>query len=159
LPSTAFDGVVGTPPNATNRRRRRKLSIIRRVLLRVNMEKENETRTTPNRGIECGCCVAGCGTARMWEDFVGAVALNKIARFRLDPRDRLNDHDYYELIGDDDGVFGCMSLLACHELCPKNLLLASKIAYLRRRMVSVGVEITFDSGLQRLRQLRQRRII
>jgi succinate dehydrogenase iron-sulfur subunit len=86
----------------------------------------------------CGCCVAGCGTARMREDFVGAVALNKIARFRLDPRDRRNDHDYYELIGDDDGVFGCMSLLACHELCPKNLPLASKIAYLRRRMVSVG---------------------
>lgn len=91
-----------------------------------------------DRCIECGCCVAGCGTARMREDFVGAVALNKIARFRLDPRDRRNDHDYYELIGDDDGVFGCMSLLACHDVCPKNLPLASKIAFLRRKMVSVG---------------------
>ena len=40
-----------------------------------------------DRCIECGCCVAGCGTARMREDFVGAVGLNKIARFRLDPRD------------------------------------------------------------------------
>ena len=39
-----------------------------------------------DRCIECGCCVAGCGTARMREDFVGAVGLNKIARFRLDPR-------------------------------------------------------------------------
>ena len=26
-----------------------------------------------DRCIECGCCVAGCGTARMREDFVGAV--------------------------------------------------------------------------------------
>ena len=26
------------------------------------------------------------------------------------------------LIGDDDGVFGCMSLLACHDVCPKNAL-------------------------------------
>ena len=34
-----------------------------------------------DRCIECGCCVAGCGTARMREDFVGAVGLNKIARF------------------------------------------------------------------------------
>src|SRR5829696_339790 len=33
-----------------------------------------------DRCIECGCCVAGCGTARMREDFVGAVGLNKIAR-------------------------------------------------------------------------------
>ena len=38
-----------------------------------------------DRCIECGCCVAGCGTARMREDFVGAVGLNKMARFRLDP--------------------------------------------------------------------------
>ena len=40
-----------------------------------------------DRCIECGCCVAACGTARMREDFVGAVGLNRIARFRLDPRD------------------------------------------------------------------------
>ena len=46
--------------------------------------------------------------------------------------------DYYELIGDDDGVFGCMSLLACHDVCPKNLPLATQIAFLRRKMVSVG---------------------
>src|SRR5262245_5491808 len=91
-----------------------------------------------DRCIECGCCVAGCGTARMRENFVGAVGLNKSARFRLDPRDRRNDDDFYELIGDDDGVFGCMSLIACHDVCPKNLPLATQIAFLRRKMVSVG---------------------
>src|SRR5438046_1368758 len=74
-----------------------------------------------DRCIECGCCVAGCGTARMRDDFVGAVGLNRIARFRLDPRDAREDAAYYELIGDDQGVFGCMSLLACHDLCPKDL--------------------------------------
>ena len=91
-----------------------------------------------DRCIECGCCVAACGTARMREDFVGAVGLNKIARFRLDPRDHRSDDDFYELIGDDDGVFGCMSLVACHDVCPKNLPLATQIAFLRRKMVSVG---------------------
>ena len=40
-----------------------------------------------DRCIECGCCVAACGTARMREDFVGAVGLNRVARFRLDPRE------------------------------------------------------------------------
>jgi len=57
----------------------------------------------------------------MREDFVGAVGLNKIARFRLDPRDTRSDDDFYELIGDDDGVFGCMSLLGCQDVCPKQL--------------------------------------
>jgi fumarate reductase iron-sulfur subunit len=91
-----------------------------------------------DRCIECGCCVAACGTARMREDFVGAVGLNKIARFRLDPRDTRSDDDFYELIGDDDGVFGCMSLLGCHDVCPKQLPLSTQIAFLRRKMVAMG---------------------
>jgi len=89
-----------------------------------------------DRCIECGCCVAACGTARMREDFVGAVGMNKIARFALDPRDARSEADFYELVGDDDGVFGCMSLLACHDVCPKQLPLATQIAYLRRRMAA-----------------------
>jgi fumarate reductase iron-sulfur subunit len=91
-----------------------------------------------DRCIECGCCVAGCGTARMREDFVGAVGLNKIARFRIDPRDGRSDDDYFDLIGDDSGVFGCMSLLACHDVCPKSLPLSTQIAFIRRKMVSIG---------------------
>ena len=91
-----------------------------------------------DRCIECGCCVAACGTARMREDFVGAVAINKIARFRLDPRDSRDDEDFYELVGDDDGIFGCMSLLGCHDVCPKQLPLATQLAFIRRKMVALG---------------------
>jgi fumarate reductase iron-sulfur subunit len=93
-----------------------------------------------DRCIECGCCVAGCGTARMREDFVGAVGLNRIARFRIDPRDTRTDDDFYELIGDDHGVFGCMSLLACHDVCPKDLPLATQIAFMRRKMAGIGLK-------------------
>ena len=93
-----------------------------------------------DRCIECGCCVAGCGTLRMREDFVGAIGLNKIARFRLDPRDARSDEDFYELIGDDTGVFGCMSLLGCHDVCPKGLPLQTQIAFLRRKMAVVGLK-------------------
>jgi fumarate reductase iron-sulfur subunit len=91
-----------------------------------------------DRCIECGCCVAACGTARMREDFVGAVGLNKIARFRLDPRDARTDADFYELVGDDNGVFGCMTLLGCQDVCPKNLPLQTQIAFLRRKMARTG---------------------
>lgn len=89
------------------------------------------------RCIECGCCIAACGTAQMREDFVGAVGLNQITRFQLDPRDERSDADYYQLVGDDSGVFGCMTLLGCEDMCPKQLPLATQIAFLRRRMASV----------------------
>lgn len=91
------------------------------------------------RCIECGCCMAACGTAQMREDFIGAAGLNRIARFRLDPRDQRDDADYYELIGDDDGVFGCMSLLGCNDVCPKELPLQTQLAFLRRKMLHVGL--------------------
>jgi fumarate reductase iron-sulfur subunit len=109
--------------------------------IEVRMEpKEAEDIYLLDRCIECGCCVAGCGTARMREDFIGAVGINKIARFRLDPRDARTDEDFYEVIGDDDGVFGCMSLLACHDVCPKNLPLATQIAFIRRKMARKAFE-------------------
>jgi fumarate reductase iron-sulfur subunit len=91
-----------------------------------------------DRCIECGCCVSACGTARMREDFIGAVGINKIARFRLDPRDDRTDADYYDVIGDDDGVFGCMSLLGCHDVCPKELPLQTQLAFVRRKMAGQG---------------------
>ena len=99
-----------------------------------------------DRCIECGCCIGGCGTAQMRKDFVGAVGLNKIARFRLDPRDRRDDEDYFELIGDDDGVFGCMALLGCHDVCPKQLPLQTQIAFLRRKMLLNGLNSVTKKG-------------
>lgn len=90
-----------------------------------------------DRCIECGCCVAGCGTLLMRENFVGAVGMNKIARYFIDPRDKRTSEEYYDIVGDEDGVFGCMSLLGCEDVCPKELPLQSKIAYLRRKMVEM----------------------
>ena len=88
-----------------------------------------------DRCIECGCCIAACGTAQMNEHFIGAVGLNHIARCHIDPRDKRCDADYFSLIGDENGVFGCMSLLGCEDYCPKNLNLAQQISYMRRKMV------------------------
>ena len=90
-----------------------------------------------DRCVECGCCVAGCGTMVMRDQFIGAVGLNKVARYSLDPRDLRTDEDYYNVLGDDNGIFGCMSLMGCEDLCPKDLPLQSKIAYLRRKMVNL----------------------
>ena len=90
-----------------------------------------------DRCIECGICVASCATALMRPDFIGAVGINRIARFEADPHDERSESDFYELIGDDAGIFGCMSLLACEDHCPKNLPLQEKIAYMRRKLSKV----------------------
>ena len=89
-----------------------------------------------DRCIECGCCISACATKRMRDDFLGAMGFMKVARFHLDPRDKRTDSDWYEVIGNDDGVFGCMSLMGCEDNCPKDLPHQTKIAFLRRRMIS-----------------------
>jgi len=105
------------------------------------------------RCVECGCCVASCGTANMREDFVGAVALNRIARFMLDPRDQRKEREYFEVIGTDEGIFGCMGLLACEDVCPKRSPPAGPVGYsasedgMERRKASVSVWLT-DAGNQ-----------
>jgi len=86
------------------------------------------------RCIECGCCVAACGTANMRPDFIGAVALNRIARFMMDPRDQRTDQQYFEIVGTDEGIFGCMGLLGCEDVCPKDLPLQDQLGILRRKM-------------------------
>ncbi|MDY0237591.1 MAG: fumarate reductase iron-sulfur subunit [Campylobacterales bacterium] len=109
---------------------------ISKIEKRIEPEVAQETFEL-DRCIECGICVAACGTKLMRPNFVGAVGLNRVARFRIDPLDERTDEDFYELIGDDDGVFGCMSLLACEDNCPKHLPLQSKIAYMRRKLVAL----------------------
>lgn len=96
-----------------------------------------------DRCIECGCCVAACGTARLREDFVGAVALNRVTRFIVDPRDKRTDKAFFEIIGTDAGIFGCMGLLACQDVCPKDLPLQDQLGFLRRKMGIEALRQTF----------------
>ena len=93
-----------------------------------------------DRCIECGCCVAACGTALMREDFMGATSINRLARFYLDPRDERSAKDFYEVIGNDAGVFGCMGLLACEDVCPKSIPLQDQLGIMRRMVALESVK-------------------
>jgi fumarate reductase iron-sulfur subunit len=86
------------------------------------------------RCIECGCCVAACGKANMQpEGFMGAVAFNRIARFMMDPRDQRTGDEYFEVVGNEDGIFGCLGLLGCEDVCPKKIPLQDQLGMLRRK--------------------------
>lgn len=102
-----------------------------------------------DRCIECGCCVAACGTALMRPDFLGAVALNRLARFMLDPRDQRTEAQYFDVVGDDHGVFGCMGLLGCEDVCPKHLPLQDQLGMLRRKMALAAARDALPGFLKR----------
>jgi succinate dehydrogenase iron-sulfur subunit len=89
-----------------------------------------------DRCIECGCCIAACGVANINPEFLGAAGLNRVARFAMDPRDVRDDSDWFELVANKDGVFGCIGMMACHDICPKELPLLEVYAYLRRKALS-----------------------
>ena len=66
---------------------------------------------------------------------LAAAGLNRVARFMMDPRDGRSDADWFDVVAGEQGVFGCVGLMACADVCPKELPLATQIAFLRRRMV------------------------
>ena len=92
------------------------------------------------RCIECGCCLAGCATAQVYPNFFGAAGLNRIGRFLLDPRDHRTDQEWFELVSTNEGVFGCIGLMACDDVCPKELPLLEVFSYIRRKMSAVPLK-------------------
>jgi len=95
-----------------------------------------------DRCIECGCCVASCGVANVEPEFLAGAGLNRVARFMMDPRDSRSDADWFEVVAGKDGVFGCAGMMACADVCPKELPLLEVYAYLRRR--TLGAKFLSD---------------
>jgi fumarate reductase iron-sulfur subunit len=91
------------------------------------------------RCIECGCCIAACATANLRAEFMGAALINRIARFLIDPRDQRPAAAYFEVMGCDEGVFGCIGLMACDDLCPMEIPLQGQLAYVRRKMAQFAL--------------------
>ena len=71
--------------------------------------------------------------------FVAPAGMNRIARFMMDPRDAREKGDWFEVVSSDDGVFGCIGLMACADVCPKELPLLEVYAYMRRKMLAAGL--------------------
>jgi len=92
------------------------------------------------RCIECGCCIAGCATAQVFPEFLGAAGLNRIGRFLIDPRDHRGNEEWFELISTDEGIFGCFGMMACDDVCPKDLPLLEVFAHIRQKMTGMTLK-------------------
>ena len=96
-----------------------------------------------DRCIECGCCVAACGAANLDDEFLAGAGLNRIKRFMMDPRDTRSNEQWFDIVANDEGVFGCIGLMACADVCPKELPLLDVYAYLRRK--SLGAKFVSEN--------------
>jgi fumarate reductase iron-sulfur subunit len=93
-----------------------------------------------DRCIECGCCLAACGAAQVRESYLGAAGLLRVTRFLVDPRDERNPAHFLDVVGTNDGVFACIGFLGCQDYCPKDLPLATQLAYLRRKLAMASLK-------------------
>jgi len=62
----------------------------------------------------------------------------------LDPRDQRSNDEYFEIVGNDEGIFGCLGLLGCEDVCPKKLPLQDQLGMLRRKMGWSAVQHLFS---------------
>jgi succinate dehydrogenase / fumarate reductase iron-sulfur subunit len=95
--------------------------------------------------IMCGCCYAACPVATRDERYLGPAALAKLYRFVRDPRDSRPFADWSR-VNTEGGVWGCDTIFACNEACPKEVRPADGIEALRRKLVVEKIKRLFRLG-------------
>lgn len=95
--------------------------------------------------IMCGCCYAACPVASRDERYLGPAALAKLYRFVRDPRD-IRPFANWSRVNTEAGVWGCDTVFACNEACPKDVRPADGILALRRKLVMEKIKRFFRLG-------------
>lgn len=70
--------------------------------------------------INCMLCYSACPELDGDPDFIGPAALALAHRYNLDSRDKGNQ-ERLDVIGSEEGVWGCAFVGECAEVCPKNV--------------------------------------
>jgi len=84
--------------------------------------------------ILCACCYGACPVLARNPDYIGPAAFAKLERFMLDSRDERPD-DFLENVNNENGVWGCDTVLRCIEACPKDVRPTDSIVGLRKQLV------------------------
>ena len=90
----------------------------------------------------CGCCWSACPVVSRDERYPGPAALAKLYRFVKDPRDA-RPFSSWSRINTETGVWGCDTIFACNEACPKGVRPADGIAGLRRKLLVEKIKRLF----------------
>ena len=70
--------------------------------------------------INCMLCYSACPELDADPEFLGPAAIALAHRYNLDSRDKGTD-ERQDIIGSQEGVWGCAFVGECTEVCPKNV--------------------------------------
>jgi len=84
--------------------------------------------------ILCACCFGACPVLAREPGYVGPAAAAKLERFFLDSRDE-RPAGALSIVNDEQGVWGCDTLLRCIDACPKDVRPTDAIVGLRKTML------------------------
>lgn len=116
---------------------------VRPYLFRKNEERGKEIPQTEEERaridqyvncILCACCYGACPVLSRDPGYLGPAALAKLQRFALDSRDE-RPESFLDEIDNDQGVWGCDTVLRCIDACPKNVRPTDGIVGLRKSLL------------------------
>ena len=90
----------------------------------------------------CASCYSACPVASRDGRYLGPAALAKLCRFVQDPRDR-RPYAAWGQFNSQEGVWGCDTVYACNDVCPKDVRPADGILSLRRMMFASELKHLF----------------
>ncbi len=70
--------------------------------------------------INCMLCYSACPVVGVEEDFIGPAVIALAQRYNLDSRDQ-GAAQRHQVLGADEGAWGCTFVGECTEVCPKNV--------------------------------------
>lgn len=84
--------------------------------------------------ILCASCYGACAVLARDPEYLGPAALAKLERFVLDSRDE-RPLSVLDAVNSEQGVWGCDTLFACIDACPKDVRPTDAIVGLRKSLV------------------------
>ncbi|MDZ4165630.1 MAG: succinate dehydrogenase iron-sulfur subunit [Smithellaceae bacterium] len=84
--------------------------------------------------ILCASCYGACPVLGRDPDYLGPHAFAKLERFLADSRDE-RPGSVLDEVNDEQGLWGCDTLLRCIDACPKDVRPTDSIVSLRKRLL------------------------
>lgn len=116
---------------------------VRPYLIRRNIDSDKEVLQTEEERaridqyvncILCACCYGACPVLSRDPDYLGPAALAKLQRFALDSRDE-RPTSFLDEVDNEQGVWGCDTVLRCIDACPKEVRPKDAIVGLRKSLL------------------------
>lgn len=88
--------------------------------------------------ILCGSCYSACPVVSRDQNYIGPHAFVKLARFIEDSRDERPLASLSEF-NNQEGLWGCDTVLKCIEACPKDVRPTDSIVSLRKKLIKYKI--------------------